>query len=267
MTPRHPSAGAPALHATDGATTDGTCGVIGANRTFDGTSEGSVGLVGTLFFSDYLGMTSQVIRSYGTHDEGAWTYFFRPSYDSQTGHFHVRYTHVGENVRENMNRVGFIRDDDRREVDSNVRKQFWINRSGLQDLTGSINYNQFWSQSGRLAKLADPQPGRPQLPEAVDSGRVQRGGVQGRRTRALREGLPELPLSSQADLRHPNRHLHFGLLRPRRQLRQRSRPVRGRRGLDDHRRPHRDLRPQAGLVRPRPHDGAVGSTSSERPTT
>ena len=125
-------------------------GVIGANRTFDGTSEGSVGLVGTLFFSDYLGMTSQVIRSYGTHDEGAWTYFFRPSYDSQTGHFHVRYTHVGENVRENMNQVGFIRDDDRREVDSNVRKQFWINRSGLQDLTGSINYNQFWSQSGRL---------------------------------------------------------------------------------------------------------------------
>ena len=125
-------------------------GVIGANRTFDGTNEGSLGLVGTLFFSDYLGMTSQVIRSYGAHDEGAWTYFFRPSYDSQTGHFHVRYTHVGENVRENMNRVGFIRDDDRREVDSNVRKQFWINRHGLQDLTGSINYNQFWSQSGRL---------------------------------------------------------------------------------------------------------------------
>ena len=46
-------------------------GVIGANRTFDGTNEGSVGLVGTLFFSDYLGMTSQVVRSYGAHDTGA----------------------------------------------------------------------------------------------------------------------------------------------------------------------------------------------------
>ena len=125
-------------------------GVIGANRTYNGANEGSLGLVGTFFFSQFLGMTSQVVRSYGAHDDGAWTYFFRPSYDSQTGHFHVRYTHMGENVRENMNRVGFIRDDDRREVDSNVRKQFWINRSGLQDLTGSINYNQFWSQSGRL---------------------------------------------------------------------------------------------------------------------
>ena len=125
-------------------------GIIGANRTYDGDNEGSVGLVGTLFFSQFLGMTSQVIRSYGNHSDGAWTYFFRPSYDSQTGHFHVRYSHVGENVRENMNQIGFIGDDDRREVDSNIRKQFWINRYGLQDLTSSVNYNRYWSQTGDL---------------------------------------------------------------------------------------------------------------------
>jgi hypothetical protein len=125
-------------------------GLIGANRSYDGENEGSLGLVGTLFFSQYLGMTSQVIRSYGDFSEGAWTYFFRPSYDSQTGHFHVRYTHVGENVKENMNRIGFIRDDNRREVDSNIRKQLWINRYGFQDLTPSVNYNRFWSQEGDL---------------------------------------------------------------------------------------------------------------------
>jgi hypothetical protein len=125
-------------------------GLIGANRTYDGENEGSLGLVGTLFFSDFLGMTTQFIRSYGDHDDGAWTYFIRPSYDAQTFHFHVRYTHVGENVQENMNQVGFIRDDNRREVDSNIRKQFWINRYGLQDLTPSINVNRYWSQEGDL---------------------------------------------------------------------------------------------------------------------
>jgi len=125
-------------------------GLIGANRSYDGENEGSLGLVGTLFFSQYLGMTTQVIRSYGNFSDGAWTYFFRPSYDSQTGHFHVRYTDVGENVRENMNQIGFIRDDNRREVDSNIRKQFWINRFGLQDLTPSVNYNRYWSRSGDL---------------------------------------------------------------------------------------------------------------------
>ncbi len=125
-------------------------GLIGANRTHDGVNMGSVGLVGTLFFSRYLGMTTQVIRTYGDHDDGAWTYFFRPSYDSQTGHFHVRYTHVGEYVQENMNEVGFVRDDNRREVDSNIRKQFWINRHGIQDITPSVNYNRYWSQTGIL---------------------------------------------------------------------------------------------------------------------
>lgn len=125
-------------------------GLIGANRTYDGENEGSLGLVGTLFFSQHLGMTTQLVRSYGDFSDGAWTYFLRPAYDSQTGHFHVRYTDVGENVRENMNRIGFIRDDNRREVDSNIKKQFWINRYGLQDLTPTVNYNRFWSRSGDL---------------------------------------------------------------------------------------------------------------------
>ena len=129
-------------------------GLIGANRTYSGDNEGSLGVVGTLFFSDFLGMTTQFIRSYGSSSDGAWTYFLRPSYDSQTGHFHVRYSHVGENVRENMNRIGFIRDDDRREVDSNIRKQFWINRYGLQDLTPSVNYNRYWSLAGNLRSWA-----------------------------------------------------------------------------------------------------------------
>jgi hypothetical protein len=125
-------------------------GLLGANRTYDGDNEGSLGIVGTLFFTDYLGMTTQFVRSYGDFSDGAWNYFIRPSYDAQTGHFHVRYTHVGENVRENMNGVGFVRDDNRKEVDSNIRRQFWLNRYGLQDLTPSVNYNRYWSQEGDL---------------------------------------------------------------------------------------------------------------------
>ena len=125
-------------------------GLIGANRSFSGRNEGSVGLVSTLFFSKRLGMTSQVIKSFGAYDTGTWTYFFRPSFDSQTAHFHVRYSHVGEYVRENMNDVGFIRDDDRKEFDTNISNTFWINRWGLESVTPSINYNRYWSQVGLL---------------------------------------------------------------------------------------------------------------------
>ena len=125
-------------------------GLIGANRNFSDQNKGSVGLVTTLFFTKHLGMTSQLIKSYGDYNDGSWTYFIRPSIDTKTAHFHIRYTHVGENVRENMNDIGFIRDDDRREVDSNIKKQFWINKYGFEDITPSVNYNMYWSQLGVL---------------------------------------------------------------------------------------------------------------------
>ena len=47
-----------------------------------------------------------------------WGYFLRPSYDSPTGHFHVRYTDLGDRFGDNINAVGFVRDDNRRELDS-----------------------------------------------------------------------------------------------------------------------------------------------------
>jgi len=99
-------------------------GIIGANRYYDSDNTGSAGLIATLFFTDVFGMTSQVIKSHGSEDKGTWTYFFRPSYDSEYSHFHIRYTHVGEGVRENINPIGYIRDDNRKEFDTNIKREF-----------------------------------------------------------------------------------------------------------------------------------------------
>jgi len=125
-------------------------GLIGANRTYLDKHNGSLGLVSTMFFTDVLGMTSQVIKSWGDEDQGTWAYFFRPSYDSQFTHFHVRYSHFGEGVMENINGIGFIRDDDRREFDTHFRKKFWINKYGIESISPGTNYNRYWSQEGIL---------------------------------------------------------------------------------------------------------------------
>ncbi len=125
-------------------------GMIGANRYYEGVNKGSIGMVGTFFFTDVLGMTTQVIKSYGHYGGGAWTYFFRPSYDSRTSHFHIRYSYVGDHVRENMNDIGFITDDDRREFDTNLRHRFWLNKSWIEEITPSVNYNQYWSLKGPI---------------------------------------------------------------------------------------------------------------------
>jgi len=125
-------------------------GIIGTNRMYQEENSGSLGLTATLFFTDVLGMTSQLIKTHGTEDHGSWTGFIRPSYDSQFSHFHFRYSHYGEGVRENLNSTGFIRDDDKKEFDTNIRHTFWINRYGLESLRPSFNYNRYWSQEGML---------------------------------------------------------------------------------------------------------------------
>jgi hypothetical protein len=121
-----------------------------ANRRRDGRDQGSASLDANLFFGKTVGLTGQLVESYGLHGAGSLAFFLRPSYDSPTGHFHVRYTHLGERFQENANAVGFIRDDDRREVDSAISKTFWLRKGALEKLAYGSNYNVYWSQSGRL---------------------------------------------------------------------------------------------------------------------
>ena len=104
----------------------------------------------TLFFSSNLGFTGQLVRSYGPEKVGVWAFFLRPSYDSPTGHFHVRYTHLGESFADNANGIGFISDDNRREVDAALEKTFWVRRGFLERLEYGSNYNGYWGQEGTL---------------------------------------------------------------------------------------------------------------------
>ena len=127
-----------------------TIAVMGANRRFEGTNQGSVSADANLFFTPTFGMTAQVIRSYGLFGRGAWAFFFRPSYDSSTGHFHVRYGHLGDRVADNLNVIGQIVDDDRREIDSNGNKTFWVRSGAFEQIHYNSNYNIYWGQTGVL---------------------------------------------------------------------------------------------------------------------
>jgi hypothetical protein len=121
-----------------------------ADRTLSGEHEGSLGADATLFFTKTLGMTAQLIQSWGEFDSGTWGYFIRPSWDTPTSHFHVRYTHLGDRFADNVNAIGFIRDDDRRELDSALEHTFWIRNSVLERLSYDSNYNIYWGQTGTL---------------------------------------------------------------------------------------------------------------------
>ena len=122
--------------------------IMGANRRLEGKDQGSVSTDANLFFTRTFGMTAQAVKSYGPFGHGTWLYFLRPAYDSPTGHFHVRYGHIGDHVAANVNAIGQIVDDDRREIDSKITKIRWIRRGAFEQATYDSNYNIYWGQTG-----------------------------------------------------------------------------------------------------------------------
>ena len=127
-----------------------TIGLLAANRRVEGQDAGSLGLDMTLFFSETLGMTGQFLRSHGPTNDGASGWFLRPAYDSATTHFHVRYTSLDRGLQDNVNVIGFLRDDDRQEFDTNFTHTRWFERGVFEKVKGGVNYNRYWSQEGVL---------------------------------------------------------------------------------------------------------------------
>jgi hypothetical protein len=104
----------------------------------------------TLFFTETLGMTGQFLRAHGSHGDGTVGWFLRPAYDSANSHFHVRYTALDDGLMDNVNAVGYLKDDDRRELDTEVTHQIWFRDSAVERAEAKLNYNRYWSQEGVL---------------------------------------------------------------------------------------------------------------------
>jgi hypothetical protein len=75
----------------------------------------------------------------------AW--FMRFARENNIYHYHVRYTEVGENFRENVNQTGFITDDDRREIDSDVTYKWWLKNNTFEYIHFQSKNNIFWSRA------------------------------------------------------------------------------------------------------------------------
>jgi hypothetical protein len=57
---------------------------------------------------------------------------------------------LGRNFADNANKVGFIRDDNRRELDSSLSKIFFPKKWGLERIEYDSNYNIYWGLDGTL---------------------------------------------------------------------------------------------------------------------
>lgn len=119
-------------------------GFLAANRLEDGRNQGTAGVDASLNFTDKIHFTGQLALSYGDKIKEDFAFFLRPSYDTATFHFHVRYSQLGERFGDNANAVGFVQDDNRRELDSSLTKTFWLRKGPLERIDYESNYNIYW---------------------------------------------------------------------------------------------------------------------------
>jgi hypothetical protein len=129
---------------------DSFVGFLAANRLVGGRNTGTAGLDTSINFTNAFRFTGQLAVSYGDYKGSNVAFFLRPTIDTATFHFHVRYTQLGETFGDNANAVGFIRDDNRRELDSALEKTFWFKRGFLERIEYQSNYNIYWGLQGTL---------------------------------------------------------------------------------------------------------------------
>lgn len=127
-----------------------TIGFLSANKLVDGKNKGTAGFDTSLYFTDTFKFTGQLALSYGDYNKDNIAFFLRPSYDTTTFHIHLRYTQLGKYFGDNANAVGFIQDDNRHELDSDVVKTFWPKKWGFDRIKYDSNYNIYWGIDGTL---------------------------------------------------------------------------------------------------------------------
>jgi hypothetical protein len=77
----------------------------------------------------------------------AW--FVRFARENNIYHYHIRYSNIGENFQDNVDQTGFIPDDDRHEIDSDVTYKWWLNKN-VSYLDFQSRNNVLWSHAGVL---------------------------------------------------------------------------------------------------------------------
>lgn len=76
-------------------------------------------------------------------DHSAW--FMRFARENNIYHVHFRYTEIGKDFQENVNQTGFITDDDRREIDSDISYKWWMKNNTFEYIEVESRNNAFWS--------------------------------------------------------------------------------------------------------------------------
>ena len=95
-------------------------------------------------------LTGQFVGSAPGNFSESMGWFLRFANESNIHHVHLRYTDLGTNFRENVNQTGFVVEDDRREVDSDISYKWWFDKTIFNYIEAELRNNMYWSHQGIL---------------------------------------------------------------------------------------------------------------------
>ncbi len=146
----HPTAFFTAARVKRDILKSSTVGLTFADKSWDGGYSRSIS-------ADYvlnLGKTWKLTGQYVGSGPGDWwpnsAWFVRFARENNIYHYHVRYSDIGETFADNVNHTGFVRDDDRREIDADLIYKWWLQSNVIRYIRAFSNYNVFWSHKGYL---------------------------------------------------------------------------------------------------------------------
>ncbi len=124
-----------------------TVGLTAVDRRNDSSYVTSFSGDYTLNLRDTWKLTGQFVASVPGDllSHSAW--FVRFAKETNIYHMHVRYTELGENFQENVDQTGYVVDDDRREVDSDLSYRWWFKNSLFKYIEVVSRNNMFWART------------------------------------------------------------------------------------------------------------------------
>jgi hypothetical protein len=124
-----------------------TVGMIVVEKQWQDSYNRVLGVDGVFNLPNQLYFTTQLVIGAPGSFKKNYGGFLRLARENNIYHYHLRYTEYAENFKESVNSIGFITDDNRRELDSEVEYKWWLKKSGIEFLQYSSNYNCYWAKT------------------------------------------------------------------------------------------------------------------------
>ena len=127
-----------------------TIGLSWADKRWEEGFSNSISLDYVLNLGKSWELTGQFVGAEFENLKNSSAYFFRIASESNVYHYHIRYSYAVDKFKDDVNETGFIKDDDMKELDSDITYRWWFKSQIFKYLNIGTYNNIFWSTEGDL---------------------------------------------------------------------------------------------------------------------